>query len=167
MNINFPETGYTPANLRAIQRDTGLRREALAKLCGKSLRAIQAYCMENRDSDNAKDMPSNTWAELLRNLDILESNMPHFEVSRRAAELAYEEDANHIVGGIDGQWAIAHKEDDGRIAQMAGYTFEIDSAGILPASIEANIQSMLDAGVFDELGRVRELMKSITDSTHN
>lgn len=149
MKIDFPETGYTPANLRAIQRDTGLRREALAKLCGKSLRAVQAYCMENRDSDNAKDMPSKTWKLLLKNLDILAENMPPLDTSRRAAELAYDDDVNCIVGKIDGKWSIAHKEDDGRIAQMSGYTYEADSAGLTHESIESNIQMMLDADILN------------------
>ena len=148
MKIDFPETGYTPANLRAIQRETGLRREAIAMLCGKSLRAIQSYCMEIRESDNAKDMPSKTWAELLRNLDILESNMPPLETSIRAAELAYEEDTNHIVGMLDEKWVVAHKEDDGRIAQMGGYKYEADSEGLTRESIEVNIQMMLDSGIF-------------------
>lgn len=149
MKIDFPETGYTPENLRAIQRDTGLRREALAKLCGKSLRAVQAYCMENRDSDNAKDMPSKTWKLLLKNLDILAENMPTLDVSREAAESAYEEDANHVVGEIDGRWSIAHKENDGRIAQMESFTYEADSFGLTHKSIESNIQQMLDADVLN------------------
>lgn len=48
-----------------------------------------------------------------------------------AMELAYEEDANQIIGKIDEEWAIAHIEDDGRISQMKGETFEVNSDGLI------------------------------------
>jgi len=49
---------------------------------------------------------------------------------RRAAELSYDEDANQIVGKIDGKWAIAHTEDMGLIASMDDKTtFRVESWG--------------------------------------
>lgn len=47
-----------------------------------------------------------------------------------ATELAYEEDADQIVGRIDGKWAISHIEDEGRKAQMVEPLFVVHSTGI-------------------------------------
>ncbi len=36
-----------------------------------------------------------------------------------AANIAYDEDADQIIGRINGEWAIAHTEDLGRQAEMS------------------------------------------------
>ena len=53
-------------------------------------------------------------------------------IIKQASELAYEEDANQIVGKIytSGEWAIANHEDAGRIAEMNNRTtFKVTSQG--------------------------------------
>ena len=53
-------------------------------------------------------------------------------IIKQASELAYEEDANQVVGKIyaSGEWAIANTEDAGRIAAMDGRTtFKVTSQG--------------------------------------
>ena len=52
-------------------------------------------------------------------------------VIRAAAELAYEENANQVVGKIDGVWRIAHNEDMDTQAEMCGKIFDVDSSGIV------------------------------------
>ena len=49
---------------------------------------------------------------------------------KQAAELAYETDADQVVGKIGEEWAIADAEDAGRIAEMNGKTtFRVTSEG--------------------------------------
>jgi hypothetical protein len=55
----------------------------------------------------------------------------------RAAELAYAEDADQIVGRIEGEWAIADAEDTGRISQMIRPTFLAHSWGLDAADVMA------------------------------
>jgi hypothetical protein len=55
----------------------------------------------------------------------------------RAAELAYAEDADQIVGRIEGEWAIADAEDTGRISQMIRPTFLVHSWGLDAADVMA------------------------------
>lgn len=58
--------------------------------------------------------------------------MTEFErIIETATELAYEEDANQVVGKIQGEWAIAHNEDFGRRSEMSGEVFEVNSSGII------------------------------------
>lgn len=54
----------------------------------------------------------------------------------RAAELAYRENANQIVGRIDGVWEIAHTEDVGRQALMQRPLFTIGSEGLDDKDLE-------------------------------
>lgn len=62
---------------------------------------------------------------------------------RRATELAYDEDADQIVGKIDGEWAIAHNEDVARIANMdAKTTFRVRSYGIDAADFMEAMERM-------------------------
>ena len=47
-----------------------------------------------------------------------------------AAQLAYDEDETQIVGRIDGEWAIADREDESRVANMdPRTTFTVSSDG--------------------------------------
>lgn len=47
-----------------------------------------------------------------------------------ASGLAFEEDADQIVGRIRGEWQIAHNEDMGRQAQMIEPKFIVHSDGV-------------------------------------
>jgi hypothetical protein len=62
----------------------------------------------------------------------------------RAAELAYEQDADQIVGRIDGEWAIADREDIARISQMSRPTFIVRSDGLDDVDV---MDSMEQAGI--------------------
>lgn len=62
----------------------------------------------------------------------------------RASELAYEEDADQIVGRIQGEWAIAHCEDEGRVRQMSRPQFVVRSMGLDATDVMA---SMEQAGI--------------------
>jgi hypothetical protein len=52
------------------------------------------------------------------------------EAIEHAANLAYEEDADQIVGRIQGKWQIAHNEDLGRQAEMKEPKFLVHSDGV-------------------------------------
>lgn len=62
-----------------------------------------------------------------------EGKMDKNQAIKKAAELAYEEDADQVVGFIQGEgWAIAHTEDLGRQAQMERDTwFYVGSSGVI------------------------------------
>jgi hypothetical protein len=61
-----------------------------------------------------------------------------------AAELAYEQDADQIIGRIQGEWAIADREDIARISQMARPTFIVRSDGLDDVDV---MDSMEQAGI--------------------
>ena len=62
---------------------------------------------------------------------------------RRATELAYDENADQIIGKIDGEWAIANNEDVARIANMdAKTTFRVCGYGIDTADFMATMERM-------------------------
>lgn len=48
-----------------------------------------------------------------------------------AANAAYEEDAEMVVGRIDGTWQYCHNEEMGRQAQMIQPMYLVGSSGIL------------------------------------
>lgn len=60
----YPETGYTPANLRHLRAQYGLTQSELAKLAGVALRTVQQW---EADLDKAThaDMPHKKWVNLL------------------------------------------------------------------------------------------------------
>jgi hypothetical protein len=62
----------------------------------------------------------------------------------RAAELAYEQDADQIIGRIQGEWAIADREDIARISQMARPTFIVRPDGLDDVDV---MDSMEQAGI--------------------
>lgn len=64
----------------------------------------------------------------------------------RAAELAYEEDANQVIGRIGGRWEIASCEDWGRINQMVRPLFRVSSDG-LAESASTIMDIMESAGI--------------------
>ena len=61
-----------------------------------------------------------------------------------AAELAYEQDADQIIGRVQGEWAIADREDIACISQMARPTFIIRSDGLDDVDV---MDSMEQAGI--------------------
>ena len=63
-----------------------------------------------------------------------------------AARSAYDEDAIHIIGRIDGKWAIAHEEDEGRIRQMSAPVFPVDASGVA-LSATAIMETLDRAGI--------------------
>lgn len=65
MNKNdFPEIGYTPANLRYLLTVAGLTQAAGGALTNASLRAVQGW-LADKKSPSARDMPCAKWQELL------------------------------------------------------------------------------------------------------
>ena len=62
----------------------------------------------------------------------------------RATKLAYQEDADMIVGRIEGTWVIADREDIGRLTQMIRPMFIVHSWGLDAADVMA---SMEEAGI--------------------
>jgi hypothetical protein len=62
----------------------------------------------------------------------------------RATKMAYQEDADQIVGRIDSEWAIADREDIGRLTQMTRPMFIVHSWGWEATEI---LDSMEDAGI--------------------
>lgn len=44
--VIFPETGYTPANLRALLNQRRLTREDAARLLGVKVRAVHRWCAD-------------------------------------------------------------------------------------------------------------------------
>lgn len=84
--MQFPEIGYTPANLRAIQRNYGISREHIAELTGKSLRTIHANCMDLSE-ENHKDMSAETWRKLLIEL---EKDVKTYDLHKAAEKVGVE-----------------------------------------------------------------------------
>ena len=60
----------------------------------------------------------------------LEKKMKLHDAIEMAAGLASEEDELQVVGRIQGEWVVAGWEDAGRIAEMCGPTFRVDSGGV-------------------------------------
>lgn len=62
--VNLPESGYTPANLRALLASAGLTQQAAAGLLGVDGRTVRKWVA---DLDNAshRDMPLTQWQKLL------------------------------------------------------------------------------------------------------
>lgn len=62
--INFPETGYTPANLRALLQHAGLTQQAAADLLGVDGRTVRKW-LADLDSSSHRDMPLTQWVRLM------------------------------------------------------------------------------------------------------
>ena len=63
--MNLPETGYTPANLRAILEQRGLTREDVARLLDVKIRAVHRWCVDT-DNPNHRDMSLTHWRRLIK-----------------------------------------------------------------------------------------------------
>lgn len=61
---DFPEPGYTPANLRTLLQHAGLTQQATGELLGVDTRTVRKWCAP-LDSDHA-DMPHYRWLQLLK-----------------------------------------------------------------------------------------------------
>lgn len=59
----YPETGYTPANLRHLRHQRHLTQTELGKLLGVALRTVQQW-EANIDKATHADMPHRQWLEL-------------------------------------------------------------------------------------------------------
>jgi len=55
-----------------------------------------------------------------------------------ASEMSYNEDAEMIIGQIDGSWQVAHGEDMGRQANMEEPMFRVTSSGVAQEHIDRN-----------------------------
>ena len=60
---DFPEAGYTPANLRALLKHARLTQQAAGELLAVDTRTVRKWCAP-LDSDHA-DMPYYRWLQLL------------------------------------------------------------------------------------------------------
>lgn len=61
----FPETGYTPANLRALIERSGLTQAAAADLIGVNHKTLRRWLVEDLDSPAHSDMPLRKWRALM------------------------------------------------------------------------------------------------------
>lgn len=59
---------------------------------------------------------------------------------KRAAELAYQEDADHLIGRINGDWQIAHHEDLARQNAMTAPRLIVRSDGLNAADVMAAME---------------------------
>ena len=62
--MNFPEAGYTPANLRALLASAGLTQQAAAGLLGVDGRTVRKW-LADVDSASHRDMPLCRWLQLV------------------------------------------------------------------------------------------------------
>jgi len=62
--MNFPEAGYTPANLRVLLSSAGLTQQAAADLIGVDGRTVRKWLAE-LDNASHRDMPLHQWRKLL------------------------------------------------------------------------------------------------------
>lgn len=67
MTQGYPETGYTPANLRHLRAQYKLTQSELAKLAGVALRTVQQW-EADLDRTTHADMPHKKWVALLDDL---------------------------------------------------------------------------------------------------
>jgi transcriptional regulator with XRE-family HTH domain len=59
----FPETGYTPANLRALLASAGLTQQAAADLLGVDGRTVRKWVADLENASH-RDMPLAQWQKL-------------------------------------------------------------------------------------------------------
>ena len=60
----FPETGYTPANLRSLLNQRRLTREDAARLLGVKVRAVHRWCAD-QSTPSHRDMSLQAFQTLL------------------------------------------------------------------------------------------------------
>jgi transcriptional regulator with XRE-family HTH domain len=61
---DFPEAGYTPANLRALLASAGLTQQAAANLIGVDGRTVRKW-LADIDAPSHRDMPLKAWRKLI------------------------------------------------------------------------------------------------------
>lgn len=62
--MNFPEAGYTPANLRTLLKQAGLTQQAAADLLGVDGRTVRKWLALSTSASH-RDMPLKAWLKLL------------------------------------------------------------------------------------------------------
>lgn len=62
---NFPEVGYTPANLRFLIESKGWTQKQFAHKIGKAERTVRQWLNTDLLSRNHADMPHYLWIEAL------------------------------------------------------------------------------------------------------
>lgn len=62
--MNFPDIGYTPANLRFLLEAQGICRKEAAEMLGVSIRTVHYWCSPLTDPHH-RDMPARAWASLI------------------------------------------------------------------------------------------------------
>lgn len=63
---NFPEIGYTPANLRFLLESKGWTQKQFAEKIGKAERTVRQWLNPDLLSRNHADMPHSLWLEALK-----------------------------------------------------------------------------------------------------
>lgn len=66
MMSNFPEIGYTPANLRFLLESKGWTQKQFAEKIGKAERTVRQWLNSDLSSRNHTDMPHSLWLEALK-----------------------------------------------------------------------------------------------------
>lgn len=61
----FPETSYTPANLRALLKHAGLTQAAAADMIGVNHKTLRRWLVEDIESPAHSDMPLRKWRALM------------------------------------------------------------------------------------------------------
>jgi len=64
LRVDFPEAGYTPANLRALLASAGLTQQAAADLLGVDGRTVRKWLALSTSASH-RDMPLRAWLKLL------------------------------------------------------------------------------------------------------
>lgn len=77
--VDFPEVGYTPANLRLLLKRANITQHRAATMLGVKERTVNSWCAPI-DRAQHTDMPSKKWAELQI---ILETGLIHERISRK------------------------------------------------------------------------------------
>lgn len=76
--VDFPEVGYTPANLRLLLKRANITQRHAAAILGVNERTVNSWCAPI-DRAQHTDMPSKKWAEVQK---ILETGLKHERISR-------------------------------------------------------------------------------------
>lgn len=61
--VDFPEVGYTPANLRLLLKRANITQHRAATMLGVKERTVNSWCAPI-DRAQHTDMPTKKWAEL-------------------------------------------------------------------------------------------------------
>ena len=65
MMSNFPEVGYTPANLRFLTESKGWTQKVFAEKIGKAERTVRQWLNQDLASRNHTDMPHILWVKAI------------------------------------------------------------------------------------------------------